>query len=359
MSCTQERIGKKEKFWQEVPGYHISIHTEQRKPLLIHLEKTLEFLNSHSVPNCLTQPNLEKTHVQKALKQLKLALANTENKELNLGEHFSFLELRGAEESLITGYYSPVFEASLSPSKAFPTPLYSAPSNLSLGSSNYNREQIDSKGALRGQGLEIAWLKSPLDAFILHVQGSGSLSLPDGTIKNVGVAATNNLPYTSIGKLLISDKKISAEDISLSSIRSYFADHPEELNTYLWQNERYVFFQFTKQVPLGSMGAPVGALMSLATEKFPEGHYRFPPHMPFYLNFSEGQNPGKHKHIVALNQDTGSAIKGDLRIDLYTGCGQKGENIAGDLKAVAKVTFLWPKGIPLPQSLGAYPVKDI
>jgi membrane-bound lytic murein transglycosylase A len=143
-----------------------------------------------------------------------------------------------ADAPLFTGYYQPVLEASLIETAQYRYPLYAVPDRPTL-----SRRDIDVSGQLAGGGHEIAWLKDPVDRFFLHIQGSGLLELKDGKRLYVNFAASNERPYTSIGKVLIEAGKLARDSLSMQRIRRYLAEHPDEMDELVAMNERYVFFR--------------------------------------------------------------------------------------------------------------------
>lgn len=265
-----------------------------------------------------------------------------------------------------TAYHLPLLEASLSPDPSYPYPLYQVPDDLQrleLGSFKpslagesivgrvekgrflpyHSRASIDS-GALEGRGLEIAWLKDELARFLLMVQGSGLLKLPDGRVVNVNYAGANGRPYTSLGRLLVEAGKIPADRISVPAIREYFRVHPGELRAYLNRNESYVFFRIAEEGPFGVDGIPLTPWRSIATDKkyFPSGAIAFVVY-PRALQ-SNGKVVGwKPSTRFMLDQDTGGAIKGPGRVDLYLGGGEEADLIAGQVNGTGQLYYLIKK----------------
>ena len=137
------------------------------------------------------------------------------------------------------------------------------------------RAEIETSGMLRGQ--ELIWLSSPFEAYIAHVQGSAKVRLPDGQIITVGYAATNGHEYVSVSQRLVADGRIASDRISLATMIDYFKEHPEEVETYVQANPRYVFFQSSEGTPRGSLNEPVTPWRTIATDKsiFPRGCLAF------------------------------------------------------------------------------------
>ena len=274
-------------------------------------------------------------------------------------------------EVLFTGYYQPVMEASLVETAEFRYPLYGKPMDLMTVeqvtlaptltiekvtgrvqgeqfTAYYSRREIDERGALQGRGQEIAWLKDAVEQFILHIQGSGILRLPDGGQLSVGYAAQNGRPYRSIGRLLIDNGKVPKEEMSMQRLRSYLAAHPEERNEILAYNESYVFFRVNPAGALGSLEVPVTAGRSIATDArlFPKGALALIATQIPVLD-SAGQLAGWRPITrFALNQDTGGAIRGFQRADLYFGSGDEAGNLAGYMNSPGKIYFVALKDNP-------------
>jgi membrane-bound lytic murein transglycosylase A len=281
---------------------------------------------------------------------------------------FDLLPSSGNDELrsvLFTGYYQPLLEASLSPAADYPFPIYGKPADLvtvngagdvSSGPNGrgagrieggtlvpyYTRAEIDQRGVLRGRGYEIAWAKDPVEVFFLHVQGSGILQLPDRRRVHVGYAAQNGLPYRSIGRLLVDRGELAPEEISMQRLKQYLARHPAERDAILAHNESYVFFRFLPSAPLGSLEVPVTAGRSIATDArlFPRGALAF-----MYSERPVLDGAGRLRGWTpfmrfVINQDTGGAIKGPQRADLFFGAGAAAGGQAGYMNSRGRLYFL-------------------
>jgi membrane-bound lytic murein transglycosylase A len=272
---------------------------------------------------------------------------------------------------LFTGYYDPVIDASLAPGADYLYPVYGRPADLAvaeevtLGSTPrtekvfgrmdgenfipyYSRREIDELGMLRGRGYEIAWVKDPIQLFFLHIQGSGVLRLQDGRLLKIGYAGANGRPYRSIGRLLIDAGKIPKEEMSMQRLRTYLTAHPDERTGILNYNESYVFFRFLDDGPLGSLEVPVTAGRSIATDArlFPKGALAFIiTQRPVVDAAGEliGWTPFGR---FVLNQDSGGAIRGMQRVDLYFGTGDEAAASAGYMNSPGKLYFVSLKKSP-------------
>lgn len=270
---------------------------------------------------------------------------------------------------LFTGYYTPVFRASPVATETFRYPLYRRPPDLVTGDGVDRvlgravadqvapypaRAEIEADPAALGlRGLELAWLGSDLERFLIHVQGGARLEFPDGAAPlDVAFAATNGRPYTAVGRLLVADGKIAKEKLSLPAIRAYFEEHPEELAGYLNRNERYVFFREAEPGtwPTGALNFPVTPLRTLATDKslFPPGG------VVLAATRLAGPEGGDRPFVqFLLDQDAGGAIRSPGRADIYVGAGAEAGEIAGHQAYRGRLYFLLLKPerlAPAPQT---------
>jgi len=272
---------------------------------------------------------------------------------------------------LFTGYYRPVIEASLKRTPLYRYPIYQMPeqslqrvkyrSGIQLVGTNtgikkiresyaekkawrrFTREEIDRKGVLKGQGLEVAWLKDDLERFFLHIQGSGMLVFADGTRQGVGYQGSNQHTYTGIGKLMIQDGAIEISQGSMQGIKKYFVDHPQDIAKYLYQNKRYIFFTLNDdEGPRGSGGGELVGGRSIATDKsiYPAGGLAFIKIRQPVLNENNEIVRWQPISRFVVDQDTGSAIRGAGRGDLYFGTGQIAGAKAGHYHERGEVYYL-------------------
>ncbi|MCC7146701.1 MAG: MltA domain-containing protein [Phycisphaeraceae bacterium] len=261
---------------------------------------------------------------------------------------------------LFTGYYSPIFDASRVPTNEYRYPLYRRPADLvsdpitgavlgrRMGQTmgRYpTRAQIEAMGpqSLGLAGQELVYLRDKFDAYLIHVNGSARLRLTDGSWLHIGYAGNNGYSYTSIGRLLVSEGKIDKNRLSLPTIRQYFREHPEDLDTYIKRNDRYVFFQEypPNNWPSGSLGFPVTPWRSLATDKtiFPRGCVTLvSTHVPVANSPTLARFSG-----FMMDQDTGGAIRAAGRSDLYMGVGPQAEQLAGRQFAEGHLYYLFLK----------------
>jgi len=266
---------------------------------------------------------------------------------------------------LFTGYYEPVLKGSLVRTDLYRYPIYRRPDDavvVHLGKFRekyrnerlvgrvengelvpyWSREEIDGAGALENRGLEIAWFADPVDLFFLHIQGSGMICTDDGPCFQVSYAQSNGRPYRSIGKLLIDSGRATREDLSMQGIKRYLRERPEEIREILNHNESYVFFRTVEEGPVGSIGVALTGGRSIATDPavFPRGA------LAFVKTRKPAIGPGGEIRSwvpltrFVLNQDTGGAITGAGRVDLFFGRGREAEIAAGHLKEEGELYFL-------------------
>ncbi len=272
-------------------------------------------------------------------------------------------------EALFTGYYTPVIAANRFQSSKFNYPIYNKPRRLSknrifvrqrnpgqpyaalsfIDGPNYTREEIDGFQALKHSGLEIAWLPSEMDRYFLHIQGSGILEFPDGELQGVQFAGANGYPYQSVGKRMLAEGALSPSQGSMQGIKKHFNKRPQDIPKYLYKNKRYIFFEFSDGTPRGSSGTPVTAHRSIATDTsiYPQGGLAFISSKKPVLDASGKVISWKQFSRFVINQDTGSAIKGLGRVDLYFGIGKKAGQEAGRYMQKGNLYFLLLKDRPV------------
>ena len=299
-------------------------------------------------------------------------------KELNtfIDQHYqvyAYMQNSQVKSVLFTGYYEPLLYGSTQQTDTFRYPLYSRPDDLvtydrsgggkkkaDIGRKEgnnvvpyYTRQQIEQRGHSGMNALPIAWVNDPVALFFLQIQGSGKISLENGhhekvrTI-NVHYQISNGHPYKSIGKYLIDKKKLSKETVSMQSIREYLNTHPDEVDDIFNYNPRYIFFETMEQGPVGCFNieltpgrsvaldrqiAPAGALVFIQTQK------------PEVDSFGKIQTWNTFSRFL-LNQDTGSAIKGPGRADIFWGNGPYAEFAAGYMKHPGSLYYLVLKPEP-------------
>ncbi|NWF57741.1 MAG: MltA domain-containing protein, partial [Syntrophaceae bacterium] len=200
------------------------------------------------------------------------------------------------------------------------------------------------EGVLQEKGLEIVWLKDPWERFVLHIQGSGQVRLPDGKTVRIGYAGSNGRPYRSIGRYLIDLGYLDEKEVSMERVREFIQNNPGRAEEIFQYNERYIFFRFLgdSEGPLGALGVPLRPGRSIATDLT-----LYPPGALAYLISREPELDENGKMVgwkplrrFVLNQDTGAAIQGPGRVDLFFGSGERAGAAAGEMKEKGRIFFL-------------------
>ena len=278
------------------------------------------------------------------------------------------------DQAHFTAYFEPVLKAKLTPDARYRYPLYRRPDDLTLVQLSrffpedrreidgavragelfpyLTREEIDGKGLLRNRGLELAWVEDPVALFFLHIQGSGRLELSDGGGMRVNFAGSNGLPYGSVARYMIDNKIVRSG--SNAAIQEFLSQNPDQRDEILFRNRRYIFFRSVAlaehEGPIGSLGVPLVAGRSVATDQ------RYVP--PGALMYIKARRPeldaaghvGGWREMgrFAFSHDTGAAIKGPARGDIFWGAGERAGETAGYLNERGEMTILVCGVQPLP-----------
>jgi membrane-bound lytic murein transglycosylase A len=279
---------------------------------------------------------------------------------------------RDEPEGLLTGYYEPELAGDRRRRGPFRHPLYLDPKDrqvVDLGDFKkelagrkivglvrggrfrpyWDRAEIE-RGALAGRGLEMLWVRDPVALFFLQIQGSGRVRLPDDSIVRVGYAAQNGHDYTPIGRVLIERGELAREEVSLQTIRAWLREHPSEAEELMNANRSYVFFRVLPgDSPVGAEGVELTAGHSIAIDP------RFLPYgLPVWLDSTlpAAAEIGRASDVpfsrLTIAQDTGGAIRGPVRVDLFLGPGAEAEATAGRMKQPLGAWLLWPRDAPPP-----------
>jgi membrane-bound lytic murein transglycosylase A len=254
---------------------------------------------------------------------------------------------QGVAQGLITGYYEPSFEARRQPGGAFRYPLYRVPADLASRRPYWTRREIDTlpsaQASLRGR--EIAYVADPLDALVLHIQGSGRLRIaePDGSVRmtRLSYAGNNDQPYYSVGRWLIDQGELPAGQASWPAIKDWARRNPGRVDELAWSNPRYVFFREEPLAdpalgPRGAQGVPLTPGRSIAVD---------PKNVPYgTLAWIDTTEPLSNRPLrrLVLAQDTGSAIVGAVRADYFWGWEGNAAAEAGRMRQPLRMWVLWP-----------------
>lgn len=333
--------------------------------LILALKRNLEYLNRldpdeifHYGPHQFTcQQVRESQEYFLALLQKNLSQDQLNKKIRKYFRVYRAAGRVGNNKVLFTGYFEPILDASLTKDGTFKHPIYRKPDDLvkidlSLFSNRfkgqsimarvegkevmpyYSRYHIEVQKALEGRNLEIAWLKNPIDVAFLHIQGSGRLRLADDTSLLVGYAASNGRPYRSIGIYMLQRGLMQREQMSMQGIRQYLGENQEIIEDVLNHNPSYIFFRRLDSSPLGNINVPLtpGRSIALSPTLFPKAALCFISCQRPLVN-DQGDITGWSAFSrFVVNQDTGGAIKGAGRADLFWGSGPYAEIAAGHLK---------------------------
>lgn len=246
---------------------------------------------------------------------------------------------RTTDQGLFTSYYETEVEAARQPGGAYTVPLYKAPDPPVT----FTRAEIDA-GALKGKGLELMWLKDPVEAFMLHIQGSSLVKLPDGAITRIGYAGNNGREFVPVARLMIKEGLIPKDQASMQSVRAWLQAHPAEAKVWMQKNPRYIFFRELDAAgglpagPAGALGVTLTPTRSMAVDPA-----FMPLGVPVWLDTHAPDGTPLQRLMVA--QDVGSAIKGPIRGDLFWGTGETALEFAGRMKNSGRYYVLLPKTV--------------
>ena len=310
-----------------------------------------------------------------------LALANPDEVRARAFFENDFRPVRvsrlGETQGFVTGYYEPIVDGSRFPTREFTVPLYRRPDDLVAPGERqgdafpnrgpafrrtndgklvpyYDRGEIED-GALDGRHLEICWLKDAFTALTIQIQGSARVRLEDGLIMRVNYAAHNGRPYTPVGRILIERNLVPREEMSMERIRQWMRDNPDQTKELRRNNQGFVFFRITglaeASEPAGGEGVRLTPERSIAVDR--------PLHVygtPFFIEADlpiESAAPRTPWRHLTIAQDTGSAITGPARADIYFGAGDEAGRIAGRVRQPARVAMLVPRALD-PVEAGAH-----
>jgi len=290
----------------------------------------------------------------------------------------------GDSDGFLTGYYEPIIAGSRVPTREFTAPLYRRPPNLVVSGRRklgdvfpskgvkvgrrvgrrkivpyYDRGEIED-GALDGWHLEICWLRSQIDVLFAQIQGSARIRLEDGAILRVNYDSHNGWPYTPVGRVLIDRKILTKDEVSMQRIREWMEANPEEAKDVRRQNKGYVFFRITnlatEDEAVGGQGVPLVPGRSIAVDRSLHVYGT-----PFFISADlpiANERAGIKFRRLVFAQDTGSAIVGPARADIYFGAGDEAARMAGRIRNAGEFVMLLPRAldpvalaykIPLPQ----------
>ena len=287
---------------------------------------------------------------------------------------YAVVNLDNSLDGTITGYYEPLIKGDRNPTQRARYPIYGTPDDLitvDLADVYPELKNLRLRGRLEGnrlvpyysragiesasggfKGRPIAWAEDPVDLFFLQIQGSGRIELPDGKHMRIGYANQNGYPYKSIGKILVDRGEMKLEEASMQNIKAWGKKNPDKLPELLASNPSYVFFRELPngpEGPIGSLGVPLTAERSIAVDpKF------IPLGAPVFLSTTYPLSSRPLNRLV-MAQDTGGAIAGPVRADLFWGFGGEAGELAGKMKQKGRLWVLLPDGFPLSQAANPSP----
>ena len=244
--------------------------------------------------------------------------------------------MEDGKDGLFTGYFEPELDGDLYPSARFQYPIYAMPPEAEENRPWLTRREILDGDVMRDRGLEIAWVDDPVELFFLQIQGSGRIRLPNGSYLRVGYRGANGHDYRSVGVELVRRGVYEAHQVSADVIKNWVRRNPEDGRELLYHNPSYVFFREVSRVPadkgpLGAMNRSITALRSIAVD---------PSHVPLGAPVWIEKDGKKPMRRLMVAQDTGSAIKGTQRADVFFGTGDKAGREAGRLRDAGRVAGL-------------------
>jgi len=293
------------------------------------------------------------------------SLATNEEIRQFIEAHFTAYLI--TKPGFVTGYFEPEVPASRTRSDRFSVPLHKKPTGLEAltpetrptgwpeqfshgrrvgsGFEELPDRSAIMDGALDAEQLELVWLADPIDAYFIHVQGSARLRLSDGSVMRVGYAGKSGHPYTGIGRLLVKRGEGTPEDFTMAGLRSWLAADPHRRDALFRENRSYIFFREVTETgpdegPIGAAGLPLTPGRSLAVD---------PEHLPYgtlvfvEAGFPDADADGRDFSRLMVADDTGSAIRGPVRGDIFTGSGDPAGDLAGEIRHQARFTILVPK----------------
>ncbi len=272
-------------------------------------------------------------------KTRKIDVNNANDAKAFLEQNFTFRRVE--DDGFVTGYYMPELQGSLVRTEDYSIPLHGYPKNLKVLPTR--GEVMD--GALDGMGLEVLWIKDPIDAFFTAVQGSARIRLPNGELRRLAFAGKSGHPYTAIGRVLIERGEISKENMGMDALRTWLAKNPSQQKDVFRYNKSYIFFELqsadeTEVAAIGGAGTALTDLRSLAID---DDLHTYGSLIFVSSELRTYDKSGDRFAKLMVAQDTGSAIKGPARGDIYVGSGAEAGAVAGNIRHRAEFYLLVPK----------------
>ena len=333
-----------------------------REEVLPALDRSIGWMNAASSKRHFPMAGIGHDRAKRSLVRFRELLMETAGPgvfDRAIRDEFQWFKSAGWDGKgggvLFTGYCTPILEGSAVPNADYRHPLFGLPEDLAKGPDGTilgrrlpggvleeypTRRAIEASGMLNGRGLELVWLESPLDAYIAHVNGSAFVELRDGSMARFGYAGKNGRPYSSLGSALIEDGVMKSSEMSLTGLRRWARENPEQVEEYLHRNDSYVFFTPIEGNPRGSLNLEVEPTRTLATDKT-----LFPRASLVFVSASLPDTTGRSRPFrqLMLDQDTGGAIRTAGRADIYVGIGPEAERRAGATKSEGQLYYLFTR----------------
>lgn len=344
----QARLGLDDRLWST---------ESDRQALLTAIDHSLNYLASGKAADAYAAypvPEITRDRVRRSLerfRELVVTSASATDLQAAILREFELYESVGNDglgTVHFTGYFEPTFAASRVPTAEYRYPLYRRPPTLEQWAEPHpTRVELEGMDGLQGhqgrlRGLELVWLRDRLEAFLVQVQGAAQLQLTDGSTMSVGYNGRTNHDYTSLGRELVNEGKFTLEELTLPLVIQYFRDHPEDLSRYIPRNNRFIFFHETAGgAPAGTLEFPVTAERTIATDKaiMPMGALAI-IQLDLPLETAASTFEVRPVSRFVLNQDTGGAIQGPGRVDIFMGTGQTAGDRAGLMNSDGQLYFL-------------------
>ncbi|MFO0973111.1 MAG: MltA domain-containing protein [Phycisphaerae bacterium] len=335
-----------------IPDFTEAYQNAQNPDLRAAIERSLHYLSKKSTQRYFPYGDVSHDRAVASLRAFLDVLSQARSpQEFNqiIRERFDVYISVGCDNKgtvLYTGYYTPIFDGRMTRTAGFEYPIYKLPRGFQkdvegnpTGGPWKSRQEIESGNALAGQ--ELVWLADRFQTYVVTVQGSGQIRMPDGRIFEIGYAGNNGHEYKSVARELVADGKIEKSKMSLQAMLDYFKAHPDEIDTYCWRNPRYVFFQPAPGGPYGCLNEKVATLCSIATDKeiFPRACLAF---LDTALPPQSGGTSETYKGF-ACDQDRGAAIRAAGRCDVFMGVGDAAGRRAGFTYNEGKLYYLFLK----------------
>jgi membrane-bound lytic murein transglycosylase A len=324
--------------------------------LIRSISYSLRYLNTPKAAQAYQNypiPGITIDRVRRSLirfKELLKTAKTPEEFQLAVEKEFILYQSQGNDNQgtvHFTGYFEPIYTASRQPTSEYIYPLYRQPKNFENWSKPHpTRLELEGKDGLGNtkllKGNELIWMRDRLEAYLVQIQGSAKLQLTDGKTISIGYDGSTDYPYVSIGKELVKDGVFALDKLTLPILIEYLSKNPQQLSNYLPRNNRFVFFRETDGAPpQGSIGVPVTAERSIATDKsiMPPGALALIK-TPIPYATKTGEIETKLVSRYVLDQDTGSAIKGPGRVDIFMGTGKIAGDRAGLISNTGQLYYL-------------------